>query len=439
VPLGYDAGLYLYLFKQYNQHSLLAYQELSKWVISQFPLGIAVIGRLLTTFIPPEKLLISLIVAFSGLLFVSVYVLARHLWGKREALWTVLVLTASALQFRTYWYYYAKQIFGSSLLLFAMYFFLRSSFWAVPLTILIAYTHEPTFIVLMFALGAGFIIEKPKRRYYGTVIAVTALFAALYYVPHYAVTIQQYISPVISSFVPKQVGGTMGTSSGTFYDMLPALLLSLPYLPFAVVGLLRQWKKKGGAPLLGALIGSLVIIVFGLFLSRRFIIFADLFIIIYAGSGIVYIAEKYKRARFIRPLLALYALMLVTFIGVYVYQTAKPPIFDDELTEIALLRQTEPNAYVLVTDREYMPYVYGWSQRRVIAPRYGEFDTYWTIPQWHQFWESNNRETEKNLLLKLPNPLYIFKGDRTTPIYTDLSGPCFQRINWRTFKFVCEN
>ncbi len=431
VTMGYDAGLYLYLFKQYGLHSIFSYHTLSGWLINQFPIGFAVIGRLLTPFITPERLLIPLIVTCSVLLFVSVYVLTRGLWGKREAGWAVFVLSVSAIQYHTYWYYYAKQIFASSLLLFVIYFFLRSSLWAVPLGMYIAYTHEPTFIVLMCALVTGFIIEKTKRRYYLTTAVSTLIGAAAYYLPNFTATVQQYIAPVISSLTPGVAGGTLGTSSGTFYDLPTALLLSLPYLPFALVGILKLWRAKHNAPLLGALAGSLLIILFGLFLSRRFIIFADLFLILYAGYGIAHV-------RITKPLLALYALLLVAFIGIYVYKTGKPEIFDDELGEIMMLRQTEPEAYVLVTDEKYMPYVYGWSERKTIAPGYGEYDVFWTIPQWHEFWESNDREKETQLLLQLPKPLYIFRGDRSAMVLTDFSGPCFTRVNWRTYQFTCD-
>lgn len=437
IPTGYDAGLYLYLFKQYNQLPLLSYYSLSGWVISQFAIGIALIGRVLTSVIAPETLIFPLIVGFSVLLFVSVFVLVRTIWGKREAMWAAFFLGISAIQFHAYWYYYAKQIFASSLLLFTFYFFFRSSLWAIPFAIYISYTHEPTFIVLVLALVAGFIFEKSKRRYYAMVGIVTAVFSALYYLPNFNQTIQQYVAPAVSSLILPQAGGSMFRPSGTFYDLLPAFLLTLPYLPFALIGLVRVWKEKRTAPLLGALVGSLVIIVFGLFLSRRFIIFADLFIVLYAGYGIVYVMEKYKKARIVR-LLPLYALVLMIFSGMYVYKTGSPPIVEDELREISLLRETEPDASVLVTDNEYMPWVYGWSDRKTIAPGYGQYDTYWTIAEWHAFWESGDRKAEHDLLLKLPKPLYIFAGDHQRQYVFDLSGPCFTRINWRTYKFVCE-
>ena len=230
----------------------------------------------------------------------------------------------------------------------------------------------------------------------------------------------------------------MFTPSGTFYDVWQSFLLSLPYVPFALIGLVHQWRKKRTAPLVGALAGTFFIIVCGLFLSRRFIIFADLIILMYAGYGIVHMAEKYRTSGLFRPILTLYILVLVVFVSVYVHKTGSAPIVDDELREISLLRETEPDASILVTDNEYMPWVYGWSDRKTIAPGYGQYDIYWTKSEWHAFWESGDRQIEHDLLLKLPKPLYIFAGDHQRQYVFDLTGPCFTRINWRTYAFICD-
>lgn len=438
VPTGYDAGLYLYLLKEYNKLPITTFSRLTPWLIVQFPPGIALAGRVFTYFVPPETLLVPFLVLLSVLLFAAVYLLARRLWGRGAALWSTIFLSASALQYREWWYYYAKQIAASSLLLFAFYFFAGGSYWALAFTIAIAYTHQPTFIVLIAAIGAGVLFDRKKRRYYCTVGAATTFAAALYYVPTFSVNVAPFVSPVIRSFVPKSAGGTMLTPSGTFYDWLPALLLALPYIPFAVVGFISEAKKKSNAPIFGSLAISLAIVGLGLFLSRRFIIFADLFVILYAGLGMAFLVKTYISRRFARPVLLLYTAFLVVFIGAYVAKTGSAPIVQDEFAEIKLLRWTEPDAYVLVTDNEYMPWVYGWSDRPTIAPGYGQYDTFWTIPEWHTFWESGYREVEKNLLLKLPRPLYIFAGDHQRMYAFDFSGECFTRINWRTYKFICE-
>ncbi|MBU1327515.1 hypothetical protein KKB64_02790 [Patescibacteria group bacterium] len=438
VPTGYDAGLYLYLLKQYDNLPILSFGGLTPWLIAQFPPGIALAGRVFTYFVPPETLLVPFLVLLSVLLFAAVYLLARRFWGRDAALWSAIFLSASALQFREWWYYYAKQIAASSMLLLAFYLFAGGSYWALPFTIAIAYTHQPACIVLIAAIAAGLLFDKRKRRYYLTVGVVTAIAAAFYYIPTFSINVAPLLSPVVRSLVPKSAGGTMFTPSGTFYDWLPALLLVLPYIPFAVVGFIRDKEKRDHAPLIGGLVATLVIVILGLFLSRRFIVFADMFLILYAGWGVAYIVKTYGKRRFVRQLLLLYTAFLLVFIVSYVVKTGSAPITEDELAEISLLRQTEPDSYVLVTDNEYMPWVYGWSDRRTIAPGYGQYDTFWTIPEWHAFWEIGDRILEHELLLKLPKPLYIYAGDHQRQYVFDLTGECFTRINWRTYKFTCE-
>lgn len=437
VPLGYDAGLYLNLFKQYSILPIFAFTHLSPWLLAGFPPVVPFIGRMISAIILPETFLVPLIVLFSIILFFSVYLIGKRLWDRRTALWCVFIFSISALEFREYWYYYAKQITASSFLLFTVYFILGSSYWAIPFAVLVAYTHEPTFVVLLAALLTGFIMEKSKRKYYVTTGIITLAAAAPFYLSTHYSTIKNLINPIAKSFIPQAAGGTMFTPSGTFYDLLPALALSLPYLPFAVIGLFRGLAKKRNAPIIGALIASLTISIFGLFLSRRFIIFADLFIILFAGYGISFVIGKFSGRVWLKPLLVIYGVALLAFIGIYIAKTGKPLILDDEFNEIKMLKETEADSYILVTDQLYVPYVYGWSERRVIAPGYGEDDIYWTIPEWYEFWRSGDREKEKELLLKVPQPLYIYYGDRGSQTKLRLEGECFERVNWRTYKFVC--
>jgi hypothetical protein len=229
--------------------------------------------------------------------------------------------------------------------------------------------------------------------------------------------------------------------SGSFYNLKQALLLSLPYLLFGLVGLkslilkarsrtynknhfladngilpLRHGRPPAGqardqddsfvTPIIISFLVTLPIIVFNFFFSHRFIPFADIFLILLSGYGVV---SLFKGKRILS---IIYAGLLVIFIIVFIRQTAKPWIFPDELREIQMLSETEPEAYVLATDPEYTPWIFGWSNRKTIAPGYGEYDIYWTEADWRKFWAVNNRETEKGLLLKLPNPLYIYHGDK---------------------------
>jgi hypothetical protein len=430
IPLGYDPGMYLYMFTKYAHVPWWQFFSLPAWIVGNEP-GIFVIQRLLTLGNPAlaEASLIPLIIGASLLCFLGVWLVAKKLWGQGAALWTVFLFTVSALQYRTYWYYYLKNVTALSFVSLAVYSLLHTSYWAVPFVILTFYFHRPTAVFLLVILLVGWWTHRKERRYYARVLLISLAVAAPYYAATFTSTILPLVAPIAKGF--------NNPGSGTFYDILPALGLSLIYLPFGLWGLVKQRRDKNTLLLAVPLVLAILAVACKIFFWRRLIIFADFFLLFFAGWA----ANEFFRAKTKIRLIVkvVYVITCVIFIVVFIRNTAQPMVYPDELAEIRLLGKTEPNAYVLVTDRDYMPFVYGWSQRRVIAPGFGEFDTFWTIPQWHQFWESNNRQTEKNLLLKLPKPLYIFKGERTTLIYTDVSGTCFQRINWRTFKFVCTN
>jgi len=227
-------------------------------------------------------------------------------------------------------------------------------------------------------------------------------------------------------------GVKLGIASGTFYDLKQALFLSFPYLIFGLGSLALLKRQEKAYTIIISFLITLPIILFNFFFFRRFIPFTDLFLILLAGYG----ASPFFKAKKILGII--YVCFMLTFISIYVRQTAKPLILPDELKEITMLKETEPEAYVLVTDEQYMPWVFGWSDRKTIAPGYGESDIFWTQSDWIKFWTGGNRQTEKELLLKLPKPLYIYNGDKVPQISADFSTDCFKRINWRTFKFICQ-
>lgn len=430
IPLGYDPGLYLFMFRQYAQVGWEQFAALPAWIAGNEP-GMFIFQRLVTFGNPAwaEASLIPLIVLASLLCFGGMYLVAKKLWGQGAAFWTIFLFTISALQYRVYWYYYLKNIAALSLLSLAVYALLSLSYWAVPLVALTFYIHQPTAAFLLAILLVGWWSQRSARSYYTRVLLLSLLLVA----PYYAVRSQAVLLPLLTALGK----GFNHPGAGTFYDPLPALGLSLIYLPFGIWGFLKQRREKKTLLLVAPLALALLAVLFKVFFWRRLIIFADFFLLFFAGWA----ADQFFRTqtRLHRVARVAYIIIGIIFIAVFIRKTAQPLVYPDELTEIRLLQETEPDAFVLVPAQEYMPFVYGWSGRKVIAPGFGEHDVYWTVPEWHQFWESNDRQLEKALLLRLPQPLYIFKGERTAPIATDLSGACFERINWRTYKFICHD
>lgn len=426
LPLGYDPGLYFYLFKKYSQLPLLSFISLPDWLISTFQPGIAVFSKFLNNFLSPEQQLIPLIIFFNFLLFISIYLFSKKLFNKKTALWAILIFTCSALQYRFYWYYYLKNIAALSFLFFAFTLFLSRSYWALIFTVLVAYFHQQTAVFMLAIILFLAIFQKKQRPYYLTIFLSTLIAALPYYIKTFNLSLLPLVQPILNTF---------GTPSGTFYNFYTSLLLSLPYLIPGIYGFYLLIRKSKYWLITVPFILTTVIVVFNLFFSRRFIPFWDLFLIILASYGLSQFFKK--KIKFTKILYFLYPLILVIFISIFVYKTSQPLILAEELKEIKTLNETEPNAYVLVTDEAYMPWVYGWSNRKTIAPGFGEYDIFWTEDEWQQFWLAPDNDLKIKLLQKLPQPLYIFRGERGYQVNLDFSPTCLERVNWRTYKFVC--
>jgi len=440
VPLGYDFGLYLYALKQYSQVPITTFSSLSPIISVDFAPSIPFMLRSLDklNLAGRDTLLIFLAVSFSVILLATLYLLAKKLWGVQAALWAVLIFASSAIQYRAYWYYYLQNIAAMSFFLLTIFFLIGRSYFAIPAAIMVAYTHRPTLALLLVSLVGGIFFDKKARKFYLTVTLATIGAGAIYYIPTFEKTVLPLLAPIWRSVSPESFLSTGQKASGTFYDLKTSLLLTLVYLPFAVLGIKKFAFNKKSAALTIPLIATLLIVILRLFFYRRFFIFLDMFLVLFAGVGVVAFTKKVKSVKLKRVFVVVYFAILLIFAGIFIYKTGKPLIYEDEFREIKMLAETEKDAYVLVTDRYYMPWIYGWSERKPISPGFGQYDIYWTANDWQQFWMSGSRETEKRLLLKLPKPLYIYAGNQQHLTKFDLVGECFERVNWRTYKFICE-
>ncbi len=418
VPLGYDPGLYLYLFKSYTQVPLLGYTSLPDWVISMYPPLLPVVVKLTTFWATPESILVPLILLASLSLFFSVYIVARKLYDAKSAISAVTLLSLSVIQYKLYWYYYLKNIFAIALLLWLILAYRAKSKWAWILTPALILLHQPTAILAVVVIFVPLYHKMWSRFHIVTALSALSAFF-LYYVPNFDRTIMPFLPSFIRGVMP-------AAESGTFMDIVPSLVYMSLYIVFA--GFSYFHKKIVRVPEIWILFFISLLQASGMFLSRRFIPYIDIFAILLAAPVL---ARLKTHLRYI-----VLAILLVSNIY-FVYTQSEALILTDEFEEIKLLQTTEPDSYILVADNEYTPWVYGYSERRSITPGFGQYDVYWNYDQWNQFWLSNNRDVEKELLDKLPTPLYIYLGDRQRKIQFKPEGACFTRFSWHVYKYTC--
>ena len=385
VPVGYDPGLYLYLWN----HNLSI-----PWMKTVFPPFIFYLGKFLNFFTTPKNYLVPLSFVFAAILFLSIYLYTKSKW-------TLLLLSVSALQYRMWWYYYIKNILAMSFIFFYLYFDKQKSKLKYLFPLLLPLIHQPTAIIFFLVIAFQHDFES---------IFLFLLSFMVYYLPNYSTTVAPYLPGVVS---------TLGLASGTFYTLPQSLLLMLPYLPLAFFSL----RKNKLITFMFAF--CFFIPLFGFFLSLRFIPFLDIFTVVLAGYTLEKISHK--------PFKTIYSCLLIIFALVYVFRTSPALIANDEFNEIKLLSTTPVNAIILVTDNEYTPWVYGYSNRKAIAPGFGENDIYWSKTDWNKFWAGQD---QIELLKKLPQPLYVWSGDKSASTFTPTEN-CFTRFSWHVWQFNC--
>ena len=404
IPLGYDPGLYRFAFT----HFPFQFQ----WLTSMYPPGLPFLVRLFHQ----ETALIPLIITFSLLLFVSVYIFTYRYFGNKAAMWATFLLACSLVQYRVYYWYYLKNIIALAFLLLAMASAMKKSYWTIFWGALVVYFHTPTDFILYAGLVSGALFMKNQRRYYLSCLGLILGLAS----PYLVATFKNGYLPLLGNIVSSH-----GEPSGTFYEPAEILVLSILYVPLGLIGFWKKWRFAPALvlPTIGLFITSL----FQLYFYRRLLIYLDLFLLIFAASFIAQIKNKI--------LLTGYVIASLVYVVFFVKSTAYPQIDPGEFQEIKSLQTVSANSYLLVTDQAYMPWAYGYSNHKVIAPGFGENDI-WTTAEWQRFW-TGTLEEEINLLQNLPQPLLIFHSDRQPilPFVNDMQ--CFDKLDWRTYVFVC--
>jgi hypothetical protein len=402
IPTGYDAGLYLLGMK--------TFPHIPMWLASSYySLFFFITYPLVKAGVHPENLLLSL--AFIGqiLLFKTLYLTVKRLAGKKTALAAVFLLTASAIQFRTYWYFYLKNVYAVSLLLLSLLFlgersYKRATLWSIITGVM----HLPTFLILYPVWVIVAVSERKKRSSIIISLIVIALSVTAFYYP-VRQEIMRLITPVALSFIPS-ISQMKAEGGGTFYPLYINILLMILYLPLAFVGLVRIMKLKEKRYYPFAAAGSvflLILLVRGVF-YRRFFITGDLIAIVFAAIGLT-IVKKFKIINY---------LALCIFICMYISQTSAPAVNGQFLDRVRSVGKDKTVAYILSTSPDDTNWLMGYTDKRIISHGFGGYDIYWNDTEWNNFFTSQDLFVRSALIMKLPPHTAIFITGKTAQLYS---------------------
>jgi len=407
VPTGYDAGIYLFLFKTFPQ--------IPQWQKLGFSPGLFYLAWPLTKLgFPAEAILVPLQIAAEVFLFGCLYWIVKKLLDKKTALLAVFLLTVSAIQFRAYWYFYVKNMFALGFMLLALYFLSQKKpVKSLVFSLLTAIFHLPTFLMLFLTV----MVSNLKMA--GLVI----LLAGLIYLGNFQQAIKPFLLPLLK---------VNSNSGGSFYNLSVSFLLTALYLPLAIYGLKNKSNLK---PFFAGAVIALVWVVMRLFFYNRFFITLNIFLIFWAAVGLKQLMDKYQQRL---DLWQFYLGVSVIFIIAFIFKTGQPLISRQLLTEIKAFR-AEPEAMILSIDKADTAWLMGYTAQPVIAWNYGGQDKYWTGGQWQQIF-GDGADEKVELFRLLPQPVYVFINDKNLYRSADLrQPPCFEPKSLHFYKFVCGN
>lgn len=405
VPTGYDAGIYLFLFKTFPQ--------IPQWQKLGFSPGLFYLTWPLTKLgFPAEAILVPLQIVAEVFLFGCLYWVVKKLIDKKTALLAVFLLTVSAIQFRAFWYFYIKNIFALGLMLLALYWLSQKKpVKALVFSFLTAIFHLPTFLILFLTV----LVSNLK------IAGLTILLAGLAYLANWQLAIKPFLLPLLK---------VNSNSGGSFYNLPVSFLLTALYLPLAIYGLKNKSNLR---PFLAGVVITLVWVVMKLFFYNRFFITLNIFLIFWAAIGLKQLMEKYRQHL---DLWQFYFAAGVIFIIAFIFKTGRPLITRQLLTEIKAF-QAEPEAVILSIDKADTAWLIGYTGRPVIARGYGGQDQYWTANQWQQIFSAGVNE-KVELFKLLPQPVYVFINDKNLYTLTNLrQPPCFEPKSLHFYKFNC--
>ncbi len=456
VPLGYDPGIYRYLFIRHAAgFPPFWIAPMEAWAASQ-PLGLYFFSTILLRLGLPVDWLIGWI---WNLMPVVLACVLACTWGKRRsALVGVGVLLFSVLsiaQFHGFVAMYWKTLLALLFCVLAFDALERKSWWTALWGVLAVATHHQTGLLLGLAFGSYVVILAVRkgrlnmRQILFPALAVLAIGAlgALWYLPVWQLAVGANLSAL---FAQDSAGGSFPPAS--FY-----LIFSCVSLTFAVAGLAVRAKADWSSPWFLAAAWAGLFCVLRLLFYRRFLLQLDFFLIPYAAEGFVWVMKRLPRH--VLPVLGVPLLLQ----GVLLVSTATPfvtvcPVFpvlcagyfpppvQPEVGTETLKRfegyaaRLEPGALVLALDPQIAPWVLGWLPDQAVgAP--GVFLSPWDEAGWTRFLVGSSAE-RKTLLTALPKPAYVvtsrlfleFYGETATKLLAD---PCLEPVEEGLYRSRC--
>jgi len=430
IPLGYDPGMYKYAFEHPGLESL-------RGLYSR--LFLTIMGGLSSLF-GSYSILVPLNIIITSLTVLIIYFVIKRLFNPETGLLASMLFVVSITQYDVFSFYFFKNAFGIILLLVSFLFFEKASVISWQLILigcLIGSVHRPAF--LLFGLTLIAFVAYQIKTYSSTDIKnaiINGLLILIITLITNSDRISEYYFSGAITFIDS--ARNFDANGGFYYSFLEYLYRNPIMIAFILPGII--FAPKRSLPILITGIILVTIIVFKLQFYRRFILYLDLVIIIFAASGLgVLIKDPFINRRI--PLGLLVSGVIVLSLGLQLAQQVliiEPLVTQDEFNAILRIDdEIEPGATVLLTDSFYGPWFRGWLDAALVVPGLFEADLF-SYEQWEIIWYGDE-EARIKVLRDFHAPLYIHQGIRTKNL-REFSGKCFNEVDiegTHLYQFAC--
>lgn len=441
IPLGYDPGIYRFLFLKYAE-SFPLLPDLPRWA-GEHPPGLFLLAAPLLRIGAPVEWLLGWMWNFVPI--VLALALAAEFSRREERAVGIFVLLAAALSLPfydgfvgMYWKTYAALLFT----IFTFGALERRSKLAPLFAFLALIIHHQTGLLLGLTIGSWWLISLRSRPYdrrlwmTGGFLAVIALLSLLLYLPHWTAAVRDPFTSIYKLRGDLAPGGSF--PDPVFYLRTTGILLSL-----GVWGFLLSLRKEKGSLWQLAVLWTLPFIIFRLVFYRRFFLQCDFFLLPFAAIAM---QDLWRRLRL--PALRAALVVLLIAQGAISFRVAweRVPVINMDTywaIQSSALEVSTGSAPVIALDNAGAPWLLGWLPERTIGGP-GIFDLPgWTKDQWGQFLYGTHEE-RRLLLFGLPQgTLFVL-----TPLFTDHYGeyvkgfygdPCLQKRGEWVMESMCGN
>lgn len=396
---GYDTGIYRFIIQGHIDR--LGDPTLVPFAFSAFSNVLSLLGDNL------DKIMYVWYFGLSIFIIVALCLVVRTYFNKSTAMTTLVLFAFSITQFEFYQWYYYRNFIALFLVLICLLLIHHQSYLLILPLVVLGSIHPISLLPFGLAIIIYLFFDQEKRKFLFISGLTTLLAILILNWPELKTYLLFFVDN--KGWAGNLTFGQANEFSGQFISFGDYWRVALLYLPFAIIGIFKYWRKQKFLTIF--VLVNIILILFKLMFYRRFYIFIDLILIMFAARVLVDYAKMIKKERLGKLVIGLFVFFLVLNFGRYFFNI-EPLISQAELAAIEDLQSLPKDNFIMTISPYYAPWLYGFTDHKIIAP--GMFENnLWNKIQWEQFWNTEDQTIRHQLLDQYNSyPIYIYLGEK---------------------------